>query len=135
MVDLRIRLAPHHSRQLSRMFTRMKTEAREQALSVTRGELRGIIRPTGEVTERALPPLGGDVTGAFGANVLTRLRGRPVAATAPVTGQALGWTGTSWAPISVVTNTHWEPIANGDPADPQILFGADGDVLMTEVPN
>lgn len=30
--------------------------------------------------------------------------------------------------------TRWEPLTNGDPDAPELMFDGDGDVLMTEVP-
>lgn len=135
MVEIRVQMPPHAARRLSRMFTRMKTEGRDEAQRVTRGELRGVVHPSGVMYDRAVPPLVGDVTGTVGANTVGRLLGRLLSAVVPTIGQALVWSGTAWTPGTVVTGTHWEPIANGDPDDPQILFGADGDVLMTEVPD
>jgi len=32
------------------------------------------------------------------------------------------------------TTTRWEPLTNGDPGDPQIVFDGEGDVIMIEVP-
>ena len=47
-------------------------------------------------------PLAGDVTGTQSATVVTRLAGVPLDTTAPVTGQALVFNGSSWAPSTVV---------------------------------
>lgn len=42
--------------------------------------------------------LAGDVTGTQSATVVSRLRGRSISTTAPTTGQALVYDGSSWAP-------------------------------------
>lgn len=131
MTDIRVNVRPQHARQLGRMFTRMKAEGDDRARQVTRGELRGLIRPGGTLTDRVIPALLGDVTGTLGANVLTALRGRAVSALAPIAGQALVWSGTAWAPGTA--SSYWEPIVTGDPDDPQLLFDTDGDILMEEV--
>jgi hypothetical protein len=33
----------------------------------------------------------------------------------------------------LIATTRWEPLANGDPSDPQLVFDATGNVIMTEV--
>lgn len=33
----------------------------------------------------------------------------------------------------LIPTTRWEPLANGDPSDPQLVFDATGNVIMTEV--
>jgi hypothetical protein len=45
--------------------------------------------------------LAGDVTGAFGANTVSKLQGQAVSSTAPTNGQVLEWTGSQWAPGTV----------------------------------
>jgi hypothetical protein len=42
--------------------------------------------------------LAGDVTGAQGSTVVTKLRGSAISATTPSNGQVLKWNGTEWAP-------------------------------------
>ena len=42
--------------------------------------------------------LAGDVTGAFGANTVSKIQGQAVSSTAPTNGQVLEWTGSQWAP-------------------------------------
>lgn len=44
--------------------------------------------------------LAGDVSGAQSATVVGKIQGRPVAATAPSTGQVLKWNGSTWAPAA-----------------------------------
>jgi hypothetical protein len=34
----------------------------------------------------------------------------------------------------VTSTTIWEPLANGDPVSPDLIFDGDGDVIMIEVP-
>ena len=55
--------------------------------------------------------LAGDVTGASGANTVTKLQGRNVAATAPSDGQALVWDNatTSWKPGTVASGGSSSP--------------------------
>lgn len=47
--------------------------------------------------------LSGDVTGPSTSNTVIAIRGRSVSATAPITGQALAWNGTTWIPTTVTT--------------------------------
>jgi hypothetical protein len=56
-------------------------------------------RVTGVTT--ATPSLAGDVTGTTTASTVAGLQSRPVAATLPVTGQALAWDGLAWTPTTV----------------------------------
>lgn len=44
--------------------------------------------------------LGGDVIGTLTNAIVQRLQGRPVSSAAPMTNQALCWSGTQWAPGS-----------------------------------
>lgn len=53
--------------------------------------------------------LAGDVTGAAATNTVARIRGQPVAATAPTSGQVLRWSGTQWAPVDPPTGP---PVVN-----------------------
>jgi hypothetical protein len=46
-------------------------------------------------------PASGDLAGNYPAPVVDGLQGRPLAATAPTTGQAIVWSGTEWAPAAV----------------------------------
>lgn len=70
------------------------------------GELSGTIG-------NATVTMVGDVTGSAGATVVSKLRGTPVAATTPTTGQGLVFDGTNWSPSSV---------GNPAPADAQYLM-------------
>ena len=45
--------------------------------------------------------LAGDVTGAFGANTVSKIQGQAVSSAAPTNGQVLEWTGSQWAPGTV----------------------------------
>jgi hypothetical protein len=53
----------------------------------------------GTVSGSQLPAAGGDLSGTLTAATVAKLQGSPVAATAPSTGQFLGWSGTQWAPL------------------------------------
>ena len=52
----------------------------------------------GAVASSQLPVAGGDVSGAITAATVIKIQSRAIAATAPVTGQVLTWSGTQWAP-------------------------------------
>ena len=55
----------------------------------------------GTVAGSQLPTLGGDITGELEAATVARLQNRPLAATAPTTGQMLAWSGAQWEPRTV----------------------------------
>lgn len=46
------------------------------------------------------PILAGDVSGGLHSTSVDKLKGQPVAATAPTAGQTLVWTGSAWAPAT-----------------------------------
>jgi hypothetical protein len=52
----------------------------------------------GAVASSQLPVAGGDISGAITAATVIKLQSRAIAATAPVTGQVLTWSGSQWAP-------------------------------------
>jgi hypothetical protein len=52
----------------------------------------------GSVASGQLPAAGGDLSGAITAATVIKIQSRAIAATAPVTGQVLTWSGTQWAP-------------------------------------
>jgi hypothetical protein len=54
----------------------------------------------------ACAALAGDVTGAVNANTVSGLQGRPLSASAPASGQMLGWNGSAWKPTT-------PPVAGG----------------------
>lgn len=72
------------------------------------------------------PTLSGDVTGAVGANTVTKIQGRAVAATAPTSGQSLAWSSSSssWTP-QTITGAQG-PTGPQGPAGPQGATGATG---------
>ena len=53
---------------------------------------------SGAILTTQLPSLGGDLSGVLSAATVSRLQNRPVAATAPATGQVLAWSGVQWEP-------------------------------------
>ena len=61
----------------------------------------GFSQISGTVGSSQLPALGGDLTGALTTATVSRLQSRPVASTAPTTGQALAWSGTQWQPQTI----------------------------------
>jgi hypothetical protein len=56
---------------------------------------------SGTVGSSQLPSLGGDLSGLLTSATVSRLQSRPVAATAPTTGQALAWDGAQWLPQTI----------------------------------
>jgi hypothetical protein len=80
------------------------------------------------VTTSGDPALGGDLSGTASAAVVEALQGSPVDDAAPALGDRLRWDGTAWAPSAL----RWEPLSDGDPTDPALIF-AGGDVVMVEV--
>lgn len=67
------------------------------------------------VAVESLNSLAGDVTLAAGANI-----------TITPSGQTLTIAATGGG-------SYFEPVTNGDPSSPEILFDGDGDVIMSEV--
>ncbi len=61
----------------------------------------GFAQISGTVGSSQLPSLGGDLAGSLTTATVSRLQNRPVAATAPTTGQALTWNGAQWQPQTV----------------------------------
>jgi len=57
----------------------------------------------GTVANGQLPSASGDLSGNLGNPTVAALQGRTMAATAPSSGQVLGWTGTQWAPQTPTT--------------------------------
>ena len=52
----------------------------------------------GSVGTSQLPAAGGDLSGTLSGAAVVKIQSRPVSATAPATGQFLGWDGAQWAP-------------------------------------
>ncbi len=61
---------------------------------------------TGTLAAANFPALTGDVTNAAGslATTVAQLQGRPLAATAPTSGQLIGWNGSTWLPVTSPTS-------------------------------
>lgn len=53
-----------------------------------------------QLTGRQLKGLGGDISGQGNAVSVDKIKGTPISATAPTTGQSLVFNGTSWAPTN-----------------------------------
>ncbi|MCX6628477.1 MAG: hypothetical protein NTW28_12700 [Candidatus Solibacter sp.] len=56
----------------------------------------------GSVGSSQLPAAGGDVSGLLTGATVVKIQSRPVSATAPVTGQVIGWDGAQWTPLTAV---------------------------------
>lgn len=68
---------------------------------------------TGVLPATNVSNLAGDVTGVINTNIVTKLQTHPVAATAPTTGYALTWTGSTWAPLPGATSLARGWVVNG----------------------
>ncbi|MEO8367819.1 MAG: hypothetical protein ABI806_01285 [Candidatus Solibacter sp.] len=75
----------------------ISTFGRTGAVTAQTGDY-GFAQISGSVASLQLPTAGGDLSGALGTPTVASIQTRPVAATAPSTGQVLAWTGTQWAP-------------------------------------
>ena len=64
----------------------------------------------------ALPPpsgsAGGDLIGTYPNPLVDGLQGRPVSATAPLSGQVLKWNGSAWDPSADLTDLLWTQSGN-----------------------
>lgn len=58
-----------------------------------------------------------------------------IAALTPAEGDLLQYVSGTWTNVTIndVVTTRWEPLTNGDPSDPQLVFDGEGNVIMTEV--
>lgn len=55
-----------------------------------------------KVSAALIPLFAGDVTGAIGTNIVTRLQGRDISTVAPNNSEVLMWNGTAWSPTALV---------------------------------
>lgn len=98
-------------KQLSRIFSG------DDSLNRLQDQLASALNPI-------LREIKGDLSGPLESPTVGALRGRPIANTAPITGQSLIWDGTQWAPgtgggaVSSVTAT--APLASSGGANPDI---------------
>jgi hypothetical protein len=60
---------------------------------------------SGSVSVGQLPSAGGDLAGTLTSATVSKLQSRPVATTAPATGQVLSWDGTQWSPQTPAAGT------------------------------
>ena len=88
----------------------------------------------------------GDLSGSYPAPTVARIRNRLISTTAPTTGQALVWNGTSWAPSSVgdavslrgrsisetAPTTGQALVWNGTVWQPQTITGGGGGTLTVQ---
>ncbi len=58
----------------------------------------GFAQISGTVGVAQLPAMSGDLSGTLTSASVVKIQSRPVASTAPTTGQVLAWNGTQWAP-------------------------------------
>lgn len=71
-----------------------------------------------------MPATAGDLSGAYSGPTVVKLQGRPMAATAPSTGQILGWDGSQWTPgtlaAAVMSVGASSPLASSGGTTPMI---------------
>ncbi len=128
-------LSPEQKRRLTKFFQRQRKEQAERILAITRQEMGAIVSPDGSLRNVASRAFG-DVTGYLAALVVERLRGVPITEVAPEDGQTLVYDATAgelvYNTLAGLLSTRWEPVTNGDPDSPEIVFDG-GDVVMEEV--
>ena len=75
-------------------------------ITITGGNVinnNGDLNPSDDITSGSVA--GGDLAGTYPNPTVDAIRGRPIATTAPTTGQFLRWTGSQWAPGTGVSTT------------------------------
>lgn len=75
--------------------------------------LKDIAAASGAPAPTGVIALGGDLGGTSNAAVVEGLQSRPVASTAPASGQALAWDGSQWAPATISAGGGGTPSASG----------------------
>jgi hypothetical protein len=90
------------------------------------------------IPDPTIPDHEGDVTGPHPETVVVGLQSTPVGGTAPSDAQVLAYSAAlgAWTPTTLASSalgTRWEPVTNGDPDSPELIF-ENGDVVMEEVP-
>ena len=102
--------APATGQVLAWSGTQWEPEAASGGVTSAFGRTGAIVSQTGDygfsqisgtVGSGQLPALGGDLSGSLTTATVARLQSRPVASTAPTTGQALAWSGTQWQPQTI----------------------------------
>lgn len=74
--------------------------------------------------------LAGDVTGALGTSVVSKLQNLPVSATAPTINQVLRFNGTQWEPSNDVSSQNWLLVGNVGTNPATNFLGTIDDVKM-----
>lgn len=81
--------------------------------------------------------LAGDVSGGLTTTSVDKVKGTTVTGTPGSAGKVLVSTGAASAAWGGVTASslasHYEPLTNGDPVTPELIFDSLGDVIMVEV--
>lgn len=93
-----------------------------------------VMHPNGQLRSVA-SRLGGDLSGVMLNALVIRIRGILINTALPTNKQVLMYDAVSQQLVynDVTAGKRWEPLVNGDVDDPQILFSADGDILMSVV--
>lgn len=82
------RISPAHRQRLSRLFMRMTQLARDDALTVVRRELRGVVTPGGTIRDHAIET-GGDLFGDISDAEVVGIGHHPLATGTPTNHQTL----------------------------------------------
>jgi hypothetical protein len=124
------RVSPAHRQRLTHLFMRLQQQGRDDATTVVRRELRGVVSPEGKVRNRAID-VTGDVVGEIDNLEVVGIGHHPIADGTPANGSGLVYR-TSDSHLHWELNAgggRWEPLTNGDVDATELIF-EDGDVLM-----
>lgn len=106
-VGVGVQLAPASRRRLSQLWMRLQDTATSTVETIVRSNVGDFFTTAGLLRDRATP-----------AAVTTELADHETRLDALESGSVSG---------------RWEPVTNGDPLDPQLVFDDTGDVVMSWV--
>lgn len=125
-------LTAHQIRRMQKFWQRQRGGSLERATQTVRREMGQVIDSRGQLRQIAAR-LGGDLSGLMSAAVVIALRGIPIHTVLPTNGQTLKYNAAENRLEYGTAGGRWEPLSNMNPADPELLFDGNGDVLMTLV--
>lgn len=99
------RVSPTHTRRLTSLFMRLQQQARDEAQTTVRRELRGVVAPSGKVRDHAMET-GGDVVGDLSALEVIGIGHHPLAIGNALDGQGLVYR-------TADSKLHWEDAGSG----------------------
>jgi hypothetical protein len=124
---------PADRRRLQQMFMRLRSTGREDARSIVRRELSGVVRSDGSIDDRAIGEASGDVEGALSDLMVVGLMQIPIALDQPNNGEALVFDGVSgqlrWS-LAAGAGGYYEPIVADDAETSEAFMWEDGDILL-----